>query len=457
MLERQLLFFPIKLVPALLGLLVLAGCCDAPFSQDAGLNVPTTGIGQENKFNQFYGPGNDQFFHRNGSLYVISYDKSEEGAVYRYNPPLVPGEPGSWTPIENPFTGQPLTAADARDGLFGPLDPLGPQGLGSGGRVGSSARRKAGKSGHVTLPAASGTGDFKFILDEYGLLWKFDPGSNAVVGELNFNNSIAGGAATSLQLAVTPDRNFAFITAQSSLPSSAQGSATVLVADLNSFSIVSTITLPVSGTYVPWSPAIAITPDGTLAYVVTQPYSGSGPSYVFVVDVATRVITTTIPVPADSNLGQIAIAPDGAKAYLVDNLDTSAFTIQVLDLQSKTLDTPISIFPTTLNNLIGPSYIALHPDGTRLYFLPLTGGPVQIVSLVTKAVTGTIPLAPNGRPSFGSQPIFTPDGVFLAFMNGPELLVWVNTLTDKVDSTITLPPVPDGAIRNTGFFWIPDH
>ena len=254
------------------------------------------------------------------------------------------------------------------------------------------------------------------------------------------------------RLAVTPDRNFAFITANASQTATSGGTAYVLVVDLNSFSIASTIALP-AGTVVQ---GLAITPDGGLAYVVTQPYSGSGPSNVFVIDVATRAITMTIPVETDSHLGQIAIAPDGTKAYLVDSLDTSSFLIPVIDLQSNTLDTPISIFPVTLNSQIGPSYIALHPDGTRLYFISLTGGPVQIVSLVTKAVTGNISLATDGRPSFGSQPIFTPDGIFLSFMNGPELLVWVNTLTDTVDSTITLAPPPNGAIRNTGFFWVPD-
>jgi DNA-binding beta-propeller fold protein YncE len=413
------------LVLALIGFLVLMACEQSELNKNP------------------FAPAN--LIHRYGRIFVFSMDKKGEEAVFVYVPPAVPGEEGSWSQVFNNDTGAPVTPSEFQDDppfRFGP-----PMALSSG--------REGGMHGRVTSQAASVPAGVAYLLDQYGVLYKFDPVSNAIVATLNFNQSIAGGAATSGHLAVTPDRNFAFITANSSLPSFAQGSATVLVVDLNAFSIVSTITLPVSATYVPWSPAVAITPDGTLAYIVTQPYSGIGPSNVFVIDVATRVITTTIPVPADSHLGQIAIAPDGAKAYLVDSLDTSAFTIQVLDLQSNTLDTPISIFPTTLNDQIGPSYIALHPDGTRLYFISLTGGPVQIVSIVTKAVTGTIPLAPGGRPSFGSQPRFTPDGILLAFMNGPESLVWVNTLTDTVDSTITLAPVPDGAIRNTGFFWVP--
>lgn len=424
--KRILLFPPIKLVLTLLLFLVLAGC-------------------EQNKLNQNpFVP--ETLINRYGHIYVFSYDKNHDEAVYQYVPPAVPGEPGDWMEVINNNTGDPLTPADFENYttyqyLNSTMFPgLGPQG---------SMRNR------IATQAASGTPVAPYLLDEYGVFYKFDPVSNATVATLNFNSSISGGAAISLRLAVTPDGNFAFITAQSSLPSNAQGSASVLVVDLNAFSIVSTITLPVSASYVPFNPAVAITPDGKLAYVVSQPYSGNGPSNVYVINVATRAITMTIPVATDSHLGNIAIAPDGTKAYLVDSLDTSSFLIPVLDLQTNTLDTPISIFPTTLNNHIGPSYIAMHPDGTRLYFIPLTGGPVQVVSLVTKAVTETIQVATDGLPSFGSQPKFTPDGIYLMFMSGAESLVWVNTLTDTVDSTITLPPAPNGAIRNTGFFYVP--
>ncbi len=430
-------FLPTRSVPALICFVISVGCSSSNFDCRPDINSQT-------------------LVHHDGKLYLVEFDKNEQKVVYVYIPPAVPGQgPGHWVPAPGPPPEDtPLKGpAPVDDYHFTPRYPdmTGIRELG----VGEKDRA-------ATSAATAGPATVVYILDEYGVLFKFDPGANAYVATLDFNKSIAGGAATSLRLAVTPDQNFAFITANSALPAAAQGSATVLIVDLKSFSIVSTIALPVStpagGTkYVPWSPAVAITPDGKLAYVVTQPFSGTGPSQVFVIDVAPRKITTTIPVPADSHLGQIAIAPDGTKAYLVDSLDTSAFTIQVLDLQSNTIDTPISIFPAHLQDIIGPSYIALHPDGTRLYFLPLTGGPVHIVSTITKAVIGTIPIATTGtRPVFGSQPIFTPDGLYLAFMSGPELMVWVDTLTDTVESTITRPPPPFGAIRNTGFFWVPN-
>ena len=123
-----------------------------------------------------------------------------------------------------------------------------------------------------------------YILDKFGNLIQFDPSSGTVVATLNFSQAVTQGIAQ--RFAVTPDRRFAFITVNSAQTGMTTGN--VLVADLTSFSIVSTIALP-AGTV---AGGIAITPDGSLAYVVTQPYSGSGPSVVFVIDVAARTITT---------------------------------------------------------------------------------------------------------------------------------------------------------------------
>ena len=297
MLKRILLFPPIELLLALLLFLVLAGCNQNKLNTNPF--VPET------------------LFNRYGHIYVFSYDKKHNEAVFEYVPPAVPGEPGSWMEVINDFTGLPLTPEDFPNYTTN-------QYLNSGMSLGLG--QQARMRNRSASQAASGTAGVPYLLDEYGVLYKFDPVSNAAVATLNFNTSISGGAAISLRMALTPDDNFAFITAQSSLPSNAQGSASVLVVDLNAFSIVSTITLPVSASYVPFNPAVAITPDGKLAYVVTQPYSGSGPSNLYVINVATRAITMTIPVAADSHLGNIAIAPDGTKAYLVDSLDTSSFS-----------------------------------------------------------------------------------------------------------------------------------
>ena len=299
-------------------------------------------------------------------------------------------------------------------------------------------------------PTASGSSTVVYILDKFGNLIQFDPSSGTFLATLNFSQAVTQGIAQ--RFAVTPDRHFAFITVNSVQTGMTTGN--VLVADLTSFSIVSTIPLP-AGTV---AGGIAITPDGSLAYVVTQPYSGSGPSVVYVIKVATRAITTTIPFADYSNLGQIAITPDGTEAYLVNSIDADGFSFPVLDLQSNTVQPSVSIIYGSGTNLISsysPSYIALHPDGTRLYLAPVSGGPVLIVSTITKTVSNVIPLAAGAGPVFGAQPVFTPDGIHLAFMSGTNLVEFVNTLSDTVESSITLPPPQAEPIRNFSFFFVP--
>jgi DNA-binding beta-propeller fold protein YncE len=317
------------------------------------------------------------------------------------------------------------------------------QGSGGASAEGASQTRAAAS-------ITPGSSAIVYILDKFGNLVQFDPSSVTFPATLNFSQAVTQGIAQ--QFALTPDHKFAFITVNSA--QTAMSTGYVLVVNLNSLSLVSTIALP-AGTV---AGGIAITPDGTLAYVLTLPYSGSGPSVMYVIDVATQQITNTIPVNADSNLGQIAITPDGTEAYLVDSIDGGNFSIQVLDLQSNTLEPPVSIYYGSGKNLMEgypPSYIALHPDGTRLYLAPVSGGPVLILSTITKTVTNVIPLAAGAGSVFGSQPAFTPDGVHLALMNGTELVVSVNTLTDTVESSFTLPPPPYGEPLNFSLFFTP--
>jgi hypothetical protein len=404
MLKRKPWFLPPRSIPALLGFLILVGCSNA-------CNDPISLLIQA----LFWG---------------VDESLSAPADVYtdRRSDPN-----GPWVPVDNGASVPPnLTPQDQTT-----LNPT------RTGSTTSNGRRAAAST-------TSSPGTIVYILDKFANLLQFDPGSGTVVATLNFSQAVTQGIAQ--RFAVTPDRNFAFITVNSA--QTAMSTGYVLVADLNSFSIVSTIQLQ-AGTVVG---GIAITPDGSLAYVVTQPYSGSGPSVVYVIDVATRTINLTIPVNSDSNLAQIAMTPDGTEAYLVDSIDGGNFSIPVLDLKSNTVEPPVSIYYGSGKNLMEgypPSYIALHPDGTRLYLAPVSGGPVIILSTITKTVTNTIPLAPGAGPVFGAQPTFTADGIHLAFTSGMNLVVFVNTLTDAVESSITLPPPPNEPIRNFSFFFTP--
>jgi len=412
MLKRKPWFLPTRSIPALLGFLVLMGCDIDNWK----CNTPAELLVQE----VLYGAKADQ----SGPTNLYTYD-------FTY-----PGEPG-----EPPDEVEPLPS------VFVPTDTTltFPPGTFPGGQrtIVSDAVRAAAS-------ATSASSSVAYILDKFANLLQFNPSSGTFGATLNFSQQVSQGIAQ--RFAVTPDRRFAFITVNSVQTGMTTGN--VLVADLNSFSIISTIPLP-AGTV---AGGIAITPDGSLAYVVTQPYSGSGPSVVFVINVATRTIATTIPFAGYSNLGQIAITPDGTEAYLVNSIDADGFSFPVLDLQTNTVQPPVSILFGSGKNLISsysPSYIALHPDGTRLYLAPVSGGPVLIVSTITKTVTNVIPLAAGAGPIFGAQPTFTPDGIHLAFTSGTNLVVFINTLTDTEESSITLPPPPFEPIRNFSFFFVP--
>ena len=414
--KRNPRFLPTRSIPALLAFLVLAGCdlndtsCDAPLTPAQGLirwvyfgvDAPASAPVEVNK--------------------------------YHFEFPFL-GDPthgGLWDPV----TDSPVIPP----GVITPQDQttLNPARTGS---VNSNAIRAAATTTNSTVV---------YILDKFGTLVQFDPASVTFSAKLDFSQQVTQGIAQ--RFAVTPDRRFAFITVNSA--QTAMSTGNVLVADLNSFSIVSTIALP-AGTV---AGGIAITPDGRLAYVVTKPYSGSGPSVVFVIDVATRTISTTIPVTGYSSLGQIAITPDGTEAYLLNGIEADGFSFPVLDLQSNTVQPPVSILFGSGKNLITSytqSYMALHPDGTRLYLVPVSGGPVLIVSTITKTVSNVIPLAAGAGPVFGAQPTFTPDGIHLSFMSGMNLVVFINTLTDTEESSITLPPPPFEPIRNFSSFFVP--
>ncbi len=369
-------------------------------------------------------------------LYIPKADKVVKGVVYRYQGYGTGGN-GMWVPIGT-ISGDPF---------YTPID----QQL-------QNTAREMGITGSISRAVRAavwtvlGSSPIVYLLDRYGTFLQYDPTSNTVVAQLDLTQS--GVPTFPQRMALTPDGNFAFITVNANQTATSGGTAYVLVVNVNTFSIASTITLP-AATVVQ---DLAITPDGSLAYAVTQPYSGSGPSNVYVIDVASRAITSTIPFTDYSNLGQIAITPDGSQAYLVNSIDTGGFTIPVLDLQSNTVQPPLQIFfgsGKTLTVGYQPSYLAMHPDGTRLYLAPVSGGPVLIVSTATGAVANTIPLDTAPGPVFGAHPTFTRDGSYLGLMSGPNLFVYVNTSTDTVDSTIALDPAPFGAIRNAGPFFAP--
>lgn len=134
--------------------------------------------------------------------------------------------------------------------------------------------------------------------------------------------------------------------------------------------------IPTGGT----SPSfIAVAPDGNTVYVVNR-----GTSDVTPIDVATNVAGTPIPVGANPN--EIAITPDGTTAY-VDAYGPGPDNITPIDLATNTPGTPIQVTQ-------GVAGIAITPDSATAYVSNFNSTVVPI-NLATQTVGSPITVGSN--------------------------------------------------------------
>ncbi|MGB4781741.1 YncE family protein, partial [Candidatus Methylomirabilis sp.] len=135
---------------------------------------------------------------------------------------------------------------------------------------------------------------------------------------------------------------------------------------------------------------VAITPNGTRAYVTNQ-----GSNNVSVIDTATNAVTATITV--GSSPAGVAITPNGARAY-VANFGFN--TVSVIDTATNTV--VVSSIPVGLR----PDFLAVSPDGASVY-VPNQGlNTVSVIDTATNTVVDslTVGTAPTGVA-------FTPVGI----------------------------------------------
>ena len=136
------------------------------------------------------------------------------------------------------------------------------------------------------------------------------------------------------------------------------------------------------------APDVAITPDGTRAYVIE-----SGQDAVVPFNVATG--TPGTPIVVGFSPQQIAITPDGTRAYVTNFF---AGTVSVINLASGTVTGTITVGSE-------PMGIAVTPDGTRAYVVNHGNDSVSVINLASGTVTGTITVG-NGPTGIA----ITPDG-----------------------------------------------
>ncbi|WP_283184170.1 YVTN family beta-propeller repeat protein [Pseudomonas svalbardensis] len=156
---------------------------------------------------------------------------------------------------------------------------------------------------------------------------------------------------------------------------------------------------------------IAVSPDGTRAYVCNQ-----ASHTVSVIDTATNRVLTTIPV--GNRPTGVAVSPDGTRAYVNNE---SGHTVSVIDT---TTDRVLTTIPVGNN----PSGVAVSPDGTRAYVSNLDSNTVSVIDTATDRVLTNIPVGTYPRGVAVS-----PDGTRTYVCNWTSHTVSViDTATDRV-------------------------
>ncbi len=168
---------------------------------------------------------------------------------------------------------------------------------------------------------------------------------------------------------------------------------------------------------------VAVSPDGTRAYVVNE-VDGT----VSVIDTATNTVTTAITVGDFPK--SVAFHPDGTRAYVTNAADG---TVSVINTATNTVT-------ATINVGVSPFGVAVSPNGTRAYVANLGNDTVSVINTATNTVIGTI--------AVGDQPqgiAVSPDSTRAYVSNNADDSVSViNTATNTVITTIAVGVLPEG-------------
>lgn len=195
-----------------------------------------------------------------------------------------------------------------------------------------------------------------------------------------------------LGIAITPNSSKVYVTNFQDAVNS------VTVIESSTHTVVDTISIGFTAF------GIAITPNGAFAYVNRL----TAQSAVIVIDTETDVITKTIPISSGSIVvgDEIAITPDGTKAYVGGrNPLVGPAAVFVIDLFTNT-------WIETINTDNFPRGIAVSPDGTEVYVAFPLSNQISIISTSTDMIIDTIVI------SNPEEITFTSDGRFAYVTNG---------------------------------------
>jgi YVTN family beta-propeller protein len=164
-----------------------------------------------------------------------------------------------------------------------------------------------------------------------------------------------------------------------------------------------------------------------LAYVTT------GYTDVSVIDTASNIVTTMVPVGLSPS--GVAITPDGAFAY-VANFDSD--NVSVIDTATNTVTTTVTVGEE-------PVGVAITPDGAFAY-VTNSRSDVSVIDTASNIVTATV--------TVGSFPVgvaITPDGAFAYVTNaGSDDVSVIDTASNTVTSTVAVGSFPFGVAITPG-------
>lgn len=172
---------------------------------------------------------------------------------------------------------------------------------------------------------------------------------------------------------------------------------------------------------------IAVSADGSKAYVATGPVNLSTNSTLRVIDVASNVITASIPVGL--NAQSIAVSSDGSRVYVGNR---NASTISVVDANTNTV---VATWTTPGT----PQSIAISPNGSKIYvvddsdklltFNAATGVAASTQVTTEFALSRFVTLDSNGGKAYVV--------LFRGYSENSKLAV-VDTSTNTLTSTLSL-------------------
>lgn len=221
----------------------------------------------------------------------------------------------------------------------------------------------------------------------------------------------------SLEIALTPDGKFAFVT-------NYNGSVTVV--DTKALSVIATIPTPGANPF-----GIAISADGTTAYVAS--FNPASPA-LLVLNVATRTLTSTVPLTVVPQ--NLFLSPDGSLLWITSQ---TANNVTILDA--------LTLMPAaSITSIPAPTGIGFNATGTIAYVASATSpGTVQAVNTQTYAVTTSY--------TVGNVPVDVrvSSPAYVTVMNrSSDFISQINVLTGQVTSQ-PVTPVPNGTHTGLAF------